>query len=429
MHANDPASRLHKSRMEQTVWLFMTLAFVTNASSSRAENVAPPETKVPTAITISPLSWEDGIRFEARSKWLNFRVGGKVQGDVGWADGKGEPDMGGLSQDRSEWRRLRPFVSGTVADRLDFKLEGEFTGSQAKWMDLYLRLKDIPGVGKVTVGHFKEPFGLEQLTSSADTTFLERALPDIFAPGRSVGAMLSDSVFGRRATWSVGLFHSLADKDTFPDGAGGEARAVTGRATWLPSYEEKTGGLVHVGAAYSYRSIADQAKYRQRPEAHLLNYVTDTGKMDAASSHLLGVEAAWVNGPLSLSGEYMASCLERETQGTTFFHGFYTQASYFVTGEHRPYDRDSGIFKGPVPAKVFPSRGLGAWEVSARYSFLDLQASQLPSSATQVQDLTLGVNWYINPNLRLSWNYVRSWIGTPDSSGGDIVVFRIQLAF
>jgi len=297
-------------------------------------------------------------------------------------------------------------------------------------MDLYLRLRDPRDTLSLTAGHFKEPFGLEQLTSSADTTFLERALPDAFAPGRSVGAMVHGEWLDRRTTWSLGLFRSLNGETCFPDGRGGEASAVTGRATWLAWRSEETNDLVHLGASYSFRSLRDDARYRQRPEVQFTGYVTDTGRFTANATHLLGTEAAWVRGPLSLQGEYLAACADRPEDANTFLHGFYVQASYFLTGESRPYDGKTGVFTGPKPRRPSPTKGAGAWEIATRYSFLDLGASGLPETARQVQDFTVGLNWYLNPNLRLGWNYVRSWINGADLSGAaDLFVFRVQLAF
>ncbi len=392
------------------------------------EAPAPAAASQPAATEPSSL-WDDGIKLQCRGDWLSLRFGGKVQADSGWANGQGDAAAADVGQ-QFQWRRLRPFVSGTVADKLDFKIEAELTGPQFQWMDLYARVKDLPGVGSVTAGQFKEPFGLEQLTSDPDTTFLERALPDAFAPARSPGVMLQDSVFNERATWAVGLFHSLQDEPNFPNGPGGQARAVTGRATWLPWLDEQTDDLVHLGAAYSYRSLIGDARYRQRPEAHFVDYLTDTMSFPAEATHLAGAEAAWVHGPLSVQGEYMAAFVEREEEDAAFLHGAYVQASYFLTGEHRPYDRKRGVFEGPRPSKPFPTQGLGAWEVATRYSFLDLRSPGLSSSARQMQDLTVGLNWYLNPNVRLGWNYVHSWVKGSDSSGAaDVFWFRIQLQF
>jgi phosphate-selective porin len=77
-----------------------------------------------------------------------------------------------------------------------------------------------------------------------------------------------------------------------------------------------------------------------------------------------------------------------------------------------------------------------------RYGYLDLHSSGFatdPSDATRVggtgvlQDITLGVNWYLDPNLKWQFNWVRCY---RDSDGGpafdghvDIWAARLVLDF
>jgi len=375
--------------------------------------------------------WDNGLRLSCESEWLKLRVGGKIMADAVGVCGSDARDVSGSAlSSGSEWRRLRPYVRGTVMGRLDFKIETEFASDEPKRTDLYLRLKDLPHVGAVTGGYFKEPFGLEQLTSSAHTTFLERALPDAFTPGRSLGFMVNRSFFDDRATGALGFFRSVSDRGRLSASRGGEADAITGRGTWLVWDDRDKNELLHLGAAYSYRDCKGRVRYRQRPEVHFLGHVTHTGRFLANHTHLVGAEAAWVRGPLSIQGEYMASCVDRPDSANAFLQGVYVQASYFLTGEHRPYDRATGTFKGPKPWKAFPTRGCGAWEVAARYSFLDLTGSGLAGTARRVQDITIGMNWYWNPNIRLVWNYIHSYVDGFGSSGSsDMFLLRVQLAF
>jgi phosphate-selective porin OprO/OprP len=160
-------------------------------------------------------------------------------------------------------------------------------------------------------------------------------------------------------------------------------------------------------------------------------YVTDTKDIDADSVHRLSAEAAWVKGPFSVQGEYRAAGCVAPAAGNPWLQGLYAQASYFLTGESRPYDRASGIFKGVKPLKsVGKDGGGGAWEVAARYSYLNLNQGELPASARDVQDFTLGLNWYLCPNARVMWNYVHSWVdGRGVDSGVDVFMMRFQVTF
>jgi phosphate-selective porin len=54
----------------------------------------------------------------------------------------------------------------------------------------------------------------------------------------------------------------------------------------------------------------------------------------------------------------------------------------------------------------------------------------LPASARRLEDITLGLNWYLNPNVKLMWNYIRSDVdGSDTNDAADIFMMRVQLAF
>jgi len=74
--------------------------------------------------------------------------------------------------------------------------------------------------------------------------------------------------------------------------------------------------------------------------------------------------------------------------------------------------------------------GRGAWEVAGRYSFLSLDAGALPDTARTVHNATVGLSWYLNPNVRLMWNYIRSCVDGRDvSNAADIFMMRMQVDF
>ncbi len=93
--------------------------------------------------------------------------------------------------------------------------------------------------------------------------------------------------------------------------------------------------------------------------------------------------------------------------------------SYFLTGEHRPYRRDAGIFDRVHPAtEVLAAcdggsvpRGPGAWEVAFRVSHIDLDDG--PVQGGRQTDLTWGVNWYLNPYFRVQTNYILAMLDGP----------------
>ena len=372
--------------------------------------------------------WKDGLRLDSNDGSVELKIGGRIQND--WAyfveDGDLERRRGVDFDDGTEFRRARLYISGTIYDDLEFVAQYDFAGGDADFKDVYMGLKNVPYVGRVRVGQFKEPFSLEELTSSNYITFMERSLVNTFAPSRNVGVMAMNTMLDKRMTWAVGVFRQT---DDFGNGSGGRDYNVTGRLTGLPWYEEDGRKLLHVGLAYTHQNYDDdEFRIRSRPESHLAPNLVDTGTFPAEYGDLIGTEAALVYGPFSLQAEYVHSFIEGRTHfvGDSTFCAASVQASYFLTGEHRPYSTSSAAFDRVRPKENFtPDGGSGAWELAARYSYLDLNDG--PVRGGRLDDFTLGVNWYLNPNARVMWNYV---FANP-SEGGDANMFqwRFQLAF
>ncbi len=372
--------------------------------------------------------WKDGLNFDSKDERFKLKIGGRIQSDFAYfcEDGDTERAIGEDFEDGTEFRRARLYVSGTIYDDIEFKAQYDFAGGDADFKDVYMGHKKVPYVGNIRVGHFKEPFSLEELTSSNYITFMERSLVNTFVPSRNVGVMLHDTLMDDRMTWAAGVFRQT---DDFGDGTGGRDYNATARITGLPWYEDKGKKLAHLGLGYTHQNYEDdQIRFSARPESHLAPRLVDTGTFPAEYGDLIGAEAALVYGPFSLQGEYAHAIIEGRTHrfGDPQFWAAYLQASYFLTGEHRPYKTSSGTFSNVKPLENFDlDGGPGAWEVAARYSHLNLNDERVRGG--RLRDLTLGLNWYLNPNMRMMWNYV--WADPADGGEVSILQWRFQLAF
>ena len=377
--------------------------------------------------------WKEGLRFETQDGDFKLKIGGRIYNDWGWmrqdSDVKRHTKadtttIGGL-EDGTEFRSARMYMSGTIYDNIDYKVQFDFAPSTTEFKDVYIGIRDLP-VGYLKIGHFKEPFGLEELTSSRFITFMERSLANAFVPDRNSGFTLSSTAFNKRATWAAGIFRESAKYDHGKQQSEGGYN-LTGRVTALPWYQDDGAKLLHVGVAYSLRDPKDTEQFKSAPEAHLAPYFVDTTAFAANRTNLLGLESALVCGQFSLQGEYMRAYVDRSsTTSSPTFDGFYVQGSYFLTGEHRNYKTSSGAFDRVKPKENFKyGAGLGAWEVALRYSQIDLSDNSI--SGDKLKDITAGLNWYINPNMRIMWNYVRSKLDGVGNS--NLALMRFQVDF
>jgi len=358
--------------------------------------------------------WKDGLRIQTEDKKVELKIGGRVYADAGWmSEDSGLKEQVGKLNDTAEFRTARIYTEGTFLNNFIFKAEYDFAGGDADFKDVYLGYKGIPYLGTLKIGHFKEPFSLEELTSSRFITFMERSLGNAFVPGRNIGAALNNAFLGDakhpRLTWAVGLFR---DANDFGNAAFNEWNFTT-RVTGLPWYEDDGRKLLHIGAAYSYRPPHATVRYRTRPESHMAAYFIDTGNIPAKNSNLIGLEAALVYGPFSLQGELMQAFVDR-TNGINNFYAGYGQVSYFLTGENRVYKNSSGAFDRVRPKNDFNLfklidgdwTALGAWEMAGRWSGINLLNHDIDTGI--LHDTTIGLNWYLNPNMRIMANYIHS---------------------
>ncbi len=379
--------------------------------------------------------WKEGIRLDSLDKTFKLKIGGRIMGDFSF--GNYDDDVAryiGEQSDGHEFRRARLYVAGTVYDEYEFKAQYDFAGGDADFKDVYLGIKHLPYIGGVRLGHFKEPFSLEELTSSKHITFMERALPNMFAPSRNVGIMVHNHILDDRVTYAVGVFRPTGH---YGDGHGDGDYAVTGRLTCLPWYANKGRQLLHLGASLSRRNGSDSFRYRERPENHQADRLIDTGTFRADNVELAGLEAALVLGPFSVQSELMHAYVDRKGPGgatDATFDGYYVEASYFLTGEHRQYKKSHGAFSRVKPRHNFSLKegGLGAWQLAARYSHLGLNDEDLRGG--EEDNITLGLNWYLNPNMRLMLNYViadvdRDFGGRERDLDANYLMMRYQIDF
>ena len=370
-------------------------------------------------------------------------------------------NAGGIGgQDALDFRRARLRADGTMYGTIDWATEYDFvnssnleqvtppgstpTGNETNVAhvpaptDLWVNFREVPLVGNIKIGNHKEPIGFEHLTSSRYLDFMERSFnQDIFygafnngfTPGISIYDNWSDD---DRGTWTTGVFKNV--NNVFAFGVGDGEYAWTSRVTYLPWYEDEGKYLMHLGVAGSIRD-PNNGVTRYRTRGSLRNgpgalnpQLANTGLFTTSDVEFGALEWVLQMDSLLLQSEYTCAWNRNSvgngsgapvgTQlGNVFVYGWYAEALYFLTGEHRDYEKKSGVFGRVIPHDNFGSKcGCGAWQVAARYSTANLSDSGLDGG--QVDDVTLGLNWFLNPNMKVQTNYVYTTRDTQAGIGG-----------
>jgi phosphate-selective porin OprO/OprP len=361
---------------------------------------------------------------------MSGKIGVKLAVDgAGFVTGK---EFTGFD-DGVELRRARIYARGDclLLMPVSYELEIGYVPDQFYIENSYVAFRKIPWIGDLKIGQYQAPMGLDFITSSRDVSYMESAAPlSALAPGANAGFEIGQPVFNQRATWKLGLFTGGAGTDV------GEAtknygRAIT-RITVLPIYEmdperPNDARLLHVGfSANVLYAGSGSVRYRSRPESHLAPYVIDTGDITADKALVVGGEAAWVNGPFSLQGEYLHSWVDEKDGQLPGFVGLYGSASWFLTGESRPYDRSEGAFGRVIPKQNFNfgRGGWGAWEIAGRFSYTDLDSEKI--SGGRLSMLMAGVNWYLHSHVKWRFDYGLGHVSgrQPD---GNLSIFQTRM--
>ena len=137
---------------------------------------------------------------------------------------------------------------------------------------------------------------------------------------------------------------------------------------------------------------------------------------DAQRFSRYSLEAAGLFGPVFFQSGVANASFGQPTGADLDVQTFYLQGSVLLNGGRKVYKAGNGVFGSP---KV-TDRGL--WELTARYDHIENQdVPGLEASA-----LILGMNYYVNSNLRVMFNYTQ---GDNDFSGDETGQFALRTQF
>ena len=290
------------------------------------------------------------------------------------------------------------------------------------WFDWRI---DIPLVANsvLSIGKQKEPISGERVQSMIYNHMQERtAVSDAMMPSRNVGIVWNGAGALSYSTWAVGVFNDWFDADQDFDES---ATQYIGRLTWAPLRTDDDSSLLHVGLGYRYSDAKEGFRYRTEPEFNQspvfvdTGFDTPTGILPANNLQTWNAELSWRRGPLWLASEYTRTAVDNPDLAGPDFDGYWIGASWVLTGEMRPYNKKSGTFGGVPIARTVYQGGKGSWEVSARWSSIDLSDGLVEGGEMDIA--SLGVSWWLTPVFSVGVNYRYIWntrLGVEATSSG-----------
>jgi phosphate-selective porin OprO and OprP len=362
----------------------------------------------------------------------------------------------------ANFRRAQIGVEGRVYRDFNYEFVFDFGSSGTERSgQIYLLRVAYTGIPYFTInaGAIQPKFTLDDSTSSAEITFLERA---------SIINALLDPFGGSDSRRGVELLYQRSDLFKGGDSllistaftgerianvkTDDEGSQLTGRIAYRFHSDERSNYQIGLDGARILNKPNGLLSFGDRPETRVdgtqlagFGFPGLQTAVAAKTGWLYGAEAAMNYGPLYLGGEYYRYRLDRTDPSLKDpeFGGWYLQASYFLTGEARPYLPASAAWGSPAIVSPFAldSGSWGSWEIKARYSNNDFNALVGdPLVANRVfggeqNIITLGANWYLNRNLRWMFDYLIVDVDRQNSNGQQVgqdfsaFVNRLQFSF
>ncbi|MBB1061592.1 OprO/OprP family phosphate-selective porin [Marilutibacter spongiae] len=336
----------------------------------------------------------------------------------------------GVQGHEDEWRAIRFTNRGRIghSGKLTYLLSFEYKGFNKNpgdpnwaWTDIQLKY-DLGRAGALMVGKVKEAAIYEMVGDSANLPHQERVLSPFFQ-SRSVGINWLRSWGGERGTFELGAYN---DAWTQPGDVGLDERGnqLAARLTGLAWWHDDGRRYLHLGA--SVRHVEDNdgvLNFRGRPASNVLPNYANTGDFEADSARIVGLEALWNHGPVSLLGEWAVNHVDAPLHGDPRFHGWHLTGSWVLTGETRPYDRKVGYAR-----RVMPEGHWGALELVGRVGAADLSDAGIDGGAFRIA--TVGANWWASRRIKLGVQWTRTDLDGPGQSGStDAIQTRLQWVY
>lgn len=359
---------------------------------------------------VPKLETKGGIKVTSADGKFEASLGGRIHFDAYAFDRDNVPTTG-----TSEFRRARLTLSGKALG-WEYKMEQDFAaGTNLDGLrDLYIA-KSAFG-GKFFIGHFKPYRSMEELTSSNELLMMER--PYASATGLFNGRQFQQGIGYQRAgdkyTASLSVFNLRSAAGVRNEGMG-----VAGRFTYAPINRETS--TLHLGGWFSVEDLNNGsatttavANYAGRRGPSLT--IASASPVRGGSISAYGAEVAGSFGPAFFQGEYVQAQFDQPTTADQDVTTWYLQGSWMLNGGHKPYKGATGVFGSPKVGDT------GLWELTARYDTIENE----DIANREASSWLLGLNYYVNPNLRFMFNYTK---GENEVNGDETGQYALRTQF
>ena len=359
---------------------------------------------------------KDGFYLKSGDGAFSLRLGGVVQADTRWYLDQSLPS--GAAPDNFLVRKARPIVEALIAEKFLLRIMPDFGNGQT-FQEGYVEARLNPTFN-IRGGKFKSPVGLERLQLDSENEFIERALPTNLAPNRDVGLQFAGSVLSNTVSYQLGIFDGVYDNG-LSDGDDNNAKDGVGRI-FLEPFKNGDNALKGLGIGVSYSTgrhqgnptTTDLPQFKTMGQQNFFTYAT--GAYADGTHDRVSPQFYYYAGPFGLLGEYISSRQDisrgKNLKKDIDNRAWQIAGYWVITGENASYH---GV---PVPNKPFDlSDGRwGAFEFVTRYSvqtndkdaYAGTAAAQLASpsqSAREAREIGVGLNWYLNRNIKVQINY------------------------
>ncbi len=375
--------------------------------------------QVQASIVKATPTWKGAPQYEDKEAGWSFKPRGRIQYDVGYVSNRDDRIVTRNLGFNTRARRIRLGAEGTIPGGFGYKFEMDYANGAVGFGDAILSYapKNIPL--SFAIGNQETNNGLEQISSSRFSSFVERAaFDDAFINTRRVGLNIGYANVAGDLRLNAGLFtaHSI-DSSLDNDGWIAATRAVysplmgANQLHFGVNFQHRqfqTNNGTTVAASTGQPSTNQLARYRARPFTQLTDQrFVDTGSFAAKSDNIIGLEAAGIFKSLHFAaeGQYLKAnaydafdqtsvdkseasdvlnafptATQYVSDGNPSFWGGYVEAGYFVTGETRGYK--AGAWDRTKVLKPFSQGGFGAIQLIGRVDYLDLDSSKLKGGCT-----------------------------------------------